>query len=410
MKRYELIDNKNWSSSAIVTSKRLTFTDIVNISKNKLRLKKPIVLYDTAGNMIDADLLDFPEKMYVSTGDVKFAKRNTVVHAAPVYILAKQAEVDTTSIQQLEAVAKLPGVISVHGMPDLHDGPNGCVIVSSDCVYPRLVGNDIGCGMSVFRYDGSLKPGKAVSERPLDQECLSQIKEKFDLPSGDHDFQLGSIGAGNHFAEICRVDKVFYEVPVPEKDYVLLVHSGSRALGKAIFEEVTEPCLHPGDAFDKYIKRHDYAVRWARANRMAIACRILNSVQDPLLDVCHNYVAGDGAEYRHRKGAVPTDQGFVLLPGSRGHSSFILKPKQVEHIENSKSLAHGAGRRLSRAAAKLKANKPGYRDESTVIGSDKHTQQEEIPEAYKNVSDVVSDLAPYADIAAELTPVVTYKG
>ena len=53
-----------------------------------------------------------------------------------------------------------------------------------------------------------------------------------------------------------------------------------------------------------------------------------------------------------------------------------------------------------RAAAKAKANKPGYRDESTVIGSDKHTQQEEIPEAYKNVSDVIGDLAPYADIAA----------
>lgn len=412
MKRYELIDNGNCSNRAIVTSYYLTFADIANVSKNKLRLKKLIVLYDAAGKMIDADSVDFPEKLYVASRDAKFAKQNYPVHAAPVYILAKQAEVDTTSIQQLEAVARLPGVISVHGMPDLHDGPNGCVIVSAGCVYPRLVGNDIGCGMSVFRYDGSLKPGKAVSERLLDRECLSQIKEKFDLPSGDHDSQLGSIGAGNHFAEICRVDKVFpefYGLPVPEGDYVLLVHSGSRGLGKAIFEEVMEPCLHPGDAFDKYLKRHDYAVGWARANRMAIACRILNSVQDPLLDVCHNYVSGDGAEYRHRKGAVPTDQGLVLLPGSRGHTSYILKPKQISYGENANSLAHGAGRRLSRAAAKLKANKPGYREKSTVIGSDKHTQQEEIPEAYKNVSDVVSDLAPYADIAAELTPVVTYK-
>ena len=413
MKRWELIDNKNWSSSAIVTSERLTFAEIVNVSKNKLRLKKPIVLYDTAGNTIDAESADFPEKMYVSTGDAKFAKQNTFVHAAPVHILAKQAEVDTTSIQQLEAVAKLPGVISVHGMPDLHDGPNGCVIVTSGCVYPRLVGNDIGCGMSVFRYDGSLKPGKAVSERPLDPEYLLQIKKKFDLPSSGHDSQLGSIGAGNHFAEICRVDKVnseFYELSVPEGDYVLLVHSGSRALGKAIFEEISEPCLQLGDSLDKYIKRHDYAVRWARANRMAIACRILNSMKDPLLDVCHNYVSSDGAHYRHRKGAVPTDQGLVLLPGSRGHSSYVLKPKQIGLIENSKSLAHGAGRRLSRAAAKAKANKPGYRDESTVIGSNKQTQQEEIPDAYKNISDVLRDLAPYADIAAELSPVITYKG
>ena len=334
--------------------------------------------------------------------------------AAVQHIIAKQAEVDTSSLKQLEAVAKLPGVISVHGMPDLHDGPNGCVILTKECVYPRLVGCDIGCGMSLFRYDGSLKPlHKAVSEMQLDLEHLSQIKKTLCLPSGDHDDQLGSIGAGNHFAEICRVDKVLTEsctLPVSIGDQVLLVHSGSRGLGKSIFDEVRQPCLHLGVLLDEYIARHDYAVKWARANRMAIACRILRKVQPPLLDVCHNYVCKQDDQYIHRKGAVPTDQGHVILPGSRGHPSYILKPKQVKHLENGNSLAHGAGRRLSRAAARAKANKPGYRDHSTVIGNDKQTQQEEIPEAYKNVSDVVSDLAPYADIAAELRPIMTYKG
>lgn len=414
MKRYELIDNRNWSNITNVMTSNLTFTDIVRASKNKLRLRKPLVLYDMHGNPLDSKSVDFPDVLYVACEGSKFAKQNSLVRSASVHIIAKLAETPTSSLKQLEAIAKLPNVISVHGMPDLHDGPNGCVIVTSSCVYPRFVGNDIGCGMSVFRYSGCLKiHDKPLSEHHLHAEHLSQIMKDICLPSGEYDHQLGSIGAGNHFAEICRVERVFsefYTLPILEGEHVLLVHSGSRGLGKAIFKEITEPCLQTGRSLEEYLQRHDYAVKWARANRIAIACRLLNSVQQPLIDICHNYVSGEDAQFRHRKGAAPTDRGLVPLPGSRGHQSYILKPKQIEHIENAKSLAHGAGRRLSRAAAKAKANKPGYQDNSKVIGVDKSTQQEEIPEAYKDVSDVVSDLMPFADIAAELSPIVTYKG
>lgn len=110
----------------------------------------------------------------------------------------------------------------------------------------------------------------------------------------------------------------------------------------------------------------------------------------------------------HRKGAAPVDQGPIILPGSRGTFSYILNPTVIS-AATAYSLGHGSGRRLSRHEASLKASGKKYKDISVVIGGTKSVLNEEIPEAYKNVNDVLLDTLPYATLVAELGPVKTLK-
>ena len=125
-----------------------------------------------------------------------------------------------------------------------------------------------------------------------------------------------------------------------------LVHSGSRQFGKDVFKQTTQKCLQENTSeFDMFMQQHDDAVNWAQANRLLIAARILGRVAEPFIDVSHNFLFKLDDKYLHRKGAAPTDQGPIVLPGSRGTSSYILNPTVMSNATGFSS-PHGCGRRL----------------------------------------------------------------
>ncbi|MGH8613746.1 MAG: RtcB family protein, partial [Gammaproteobacteria bacterium] len=144
---------------------------------------------------------------------------------------------------------------------------------------------------------------------------------------------MGTIGGGNHFAELQKVERVvdqqaLTKLGVDPNRLILLVHSGSRGLGEAILREHVERYRGEGlredsDAAREYLMRHATAMVWATANRALIAHRfagLLGTVSEMVLDRCHNSVEAMDLEDRrcwlHRKGATPATSGPVVIPGS----------------------------------------------------------------------------------------------
>ena len=156
-----------------------------------------------------------------------------------------------------------------------------------------------------------------------------------------------------------------------KKHLQLLVHSGSRGLGQSILVEHITKHNHDGlntddEDFQDYMVKHDEAVRWAELNRELIAKRFLEAIRakgDCALDINHNLVSAknidDSDGWLHRKGATPSDKGYVVIPGSRGDYSYLVKPITLNEKSNNEanaenlntslfSLAHGAGRKWKR--------------------------------------------------------------
>lgn len=210
---------------------------------------------------------------------------------------------------------------------------------------------------------------------------------------------------------------------------LLLVHTGSRGLGEAILREHAarfraegvDPAAPEGAA---YLAAHDGAVAWARANRDLVAhraCAALGVSATLLLDVCHNAVTpvsvGGCLCHLHRKGAAPADRGPVVIPGSRGDISVLVEPVP-DRGDALWSLAHGAGRKLSRHEAKGKLEGRQRRADlernpfgGVVVCSDERLLWEEAPGAYKDAASVVGDLvaAGLCRVVATMHPLVTFK-
>lgn len=184
-------------------------------------------------------------------------------------------------------------------------------------------------------------------------------------------------------------------------------------------------------AFEDYIVKHGEAVRWAELNRELIAMRFLDAIHatgDCKLDVNHNLVSAkkinnvDG--WLHRKGATPSDQGMVVIPGSRGDYSFLVKPvnpsqDNIDQFNASLfSLAHGAGRKWKRGECHGRLSHKFKREDlyrtalgSRVICGNKTLLYDEAPHAYKKCETVVSDMvdAGLIEVVARLRPVLTFK-
>jgi release factor H-coupled RctB family protein len=165
-------------------------------------------------------------------------------------------------------------------------------------------------------------------------------------------------------------------------------------------------------------------VRWAKANRELIARRFaagLGAEVACLWDGCHNSITRRESEcetvWLHRKGAVDADADFIVISGSRGSLSYVVKPSGdgASHVW---SLAHGAGRKWMRSAARQRMRERFSVDElvqtrlgSRVVCEDRDLLYEEAPEAYKNIEDVIADLvdAGLVSIIVTLRPIFTYK-
>lgn len=356
--------------------------------------------------------------------------------------------IEGLALDQLHATARLPGMVLAAGFPDLHPGKGiavGAAFVSRGLVYPTLAGNDIGCGMSFWATDVSVRKLKLDRlekrltglETPWDGD-LEVFRTRYGVAPSLADSGLGTIGGGNHFAELqavseVRDDAAFAGLGLDADKAALLIHSGSRSLGQSIFRSVLEehganPLEEGSEAAERYLTRHDDAMRFARANRALIVHRFaeeLGAEARCISDVAHNMVTKEEFEgapaWFHRKGAASTREalaaGALMIPGSRGSPSYLVAPN-ANGAKAGWSLAHGAGRRWQRGFAKSRLSHK-YRVEdlartrigSRVICEDRELLYDEAPEAYKDIAQVIADLeaASLITTIAVYRPLLTYK-
>ncbi len=349
--------------------------------------------------------------------------------------------IEGEAIRQLEQTATLSGMIRAVGMPDLHPGkgtPVGAAFQSDGVIYPHLVGNDIGCGMGLWQTDilnRKVKLDRFVKNLSgLEQAWQGDVKGRLSEAGLEYDGEfspLGTIGGGNHFAELQKLENIYDDtcfkgLGLDGDRAALLVHSGSRGLGEAVLR--SHVAKHGGngliegtDAFNSYIQQHNHAVKWGVVNRQVIAERFLdclNAHGKQALDICHNSVTPYGDTWLHRKGAAPSDKGAVVIPGSRGAITYVVKPMAGAWDVSLCSLAHGAGRRWKRSEVKAKLSRRYKVTDLTqtklggrVICEDKDLIFEEAPEAYKDIEQVMTDLveAGLITLIASYRPIITYK-
>jgi len=371
---------------------------------------------------------------------------NPIIHARgpSVRVVASASTwIEGKALDQLDRVSKLPGMRLSVGMPDLHPGvasPVGAAFLAEGVIHPDLVGSDIGCGMALWTTDLDPASRKARPERlagrldGLDRswegDTTAWLAERGLTPT-THDHSLGTPGRGNHFIELLKLHAVaepasFAALGLSADRLAVLVHTGSRGLGEAVLRAHVSAHGHGGvaetdAAARSYLAAHDTAMRWAEANRDLCAHRAFDAIGTTggrVLDICHNSVTADGCGcWLHRKGAAPADRGPVMIPGSRGDLSFLVRPIEGQD-EALRSLAHGAGRKIARHEAKAKL-RPRYRREDLarnpfgghVVCGDEALLWEEAPDCYKDAAGVIADMvaAGLVAVIASFSPVATFK-
>lgn len=344
----------------------------------------------------------------------------------------------------MKKTAGLAGMRLAVGLPDLHPGkgsPIGAAFAVEGRIYPALVGNDIGCGVGLWKT--SLKASKVRRDawadklrrldEPWDGDAMAWLAGRGIAPSG-FEQSLGTIGGGNHFAELQTIERVenkeaFERVGLTTDYAYLLVHSGSRGFGEAILREHVDRFRFEGleagsPEAAEYVARHEHARNWADANRALIAARVserLGAEGERLLDVCHNWIEQREVAGRtcwlHRKGAAPSTCGALVIPGSRGAFSYLVMPAGPGE-RSAYSLAHGAGRKWARTDSRGRLEKRFTVKDLTrtdlgshVICENRELLYEEAPQAYKNITVVIDDLVQegLVQVVALLRPLVTYK-
>jgi release factor H-coupled RctB family protein len=444
---------------------------IQNVCKNKLRIKRPTRFFVLKKNFVielkdDFHAIAHTDSLIISSGEnlvsnlevkslKEFQEEENTKRPRVEYI---GSLIDPGAVKQLETIAELPGMKVVVGMPDLHMGlktPIGACFATTEVIYPALIGGDIGlyntnigCGMSLYKLnvqaEKMLAKKKIIASKigNLDdpwQVDIKQILLNYNIPSSAFDSSLGTIGRGNHFAEIQVVGQIFNQEKFSHHGFqrdraYLLVHSGSRGLGKQVFDEFGDCRLEKNTPeFADYLRKHDSACLWAKANRDSIARRVFDCLnlsyqrQEKLVDIWHNSVElkcfGNREQlYLHRKGAAPSDNGLIVIPGSRGALTYLVEAIGDQE-SNCYSVAHGAGREMSRtkaaSTAKSKFQSKKLMIESLsrnsyggiVICDDLELLCEEAPMAYKDIDVVVNDLidAGIIRLIATLKPMITYK-
>jgi tRNA-splicing ligase RtcB len=362
----------------------------------------------------------------------------------------------------LRNVSRLPCLFKhVALMPDAHLGKGsmvGSVVATKDAVIPATVGVDIGCGMMALKTpfksviledqlkDLRLKIEEAIPvgfkdhRDPVDESSGWEGWETFrELHEGVQDRkakamkQLGTLGGGNHFVEVC----------LDTEDSVwLMLHSGSRNIGKELAErhittakglwrlnELPSPDLayfiQGTPEFAAYWKDLKWAQSYAMKNReimMTRLVKIFNKMFNhrqpfkPELAVnCHhNYVAleqhyGEDV-FVTRKGAINAAEGqYGIIPGSMGAKSFIVKGRGL--AESFNSCSHGAGRKMSRGAAKRAFSESDLARQTAGVECRKDRGVlDEIPGAYKSIETVMKNQEDLVEVVAEIKQVVCVKG
>ena len=376
-------------------------------------------------------------------------------------------DVEESARKQLDNIAALPWAFHhVAVMPDVHWGCGatvGSVIAMKNAVSPAAVGVDIGCGM------GAVLTGLVASDLPeslkeirhefersvpvgfnshnefafertgfLKDECLALLSEMPDLNKVTQKLQnraphqLGTLGGGNHFIELCldTTGAVW-----------LMLHSGSRNIGKVLAEhhiakakklahnqDIPDPDLAVflSDTPEMNEYRHDlyWAQRYAMLNRKLMMKLLLRGMQDffpiekvhPQLEVwCHHNYVSEETHFGEdvlvtRKGAISARAGELgIIPGSMGAKSFIVEG--LGNPESYHSASHGAGRKMSRGAAKRNFTVKDLEDQTSGVECRKDDGVlDEIPACYKSIDEVMANQKDLVRIKHELKQVLCVKG
>ncbi len=342
----------------------------------------------------------------------------------------------------IDRISAADDVVHIAVMPDVHVAADVCIgvaIATSRLVYPAAVGGDIGCGMLAVAFDApadrlaAAEAGavlRAIGERiPTRRRHRAQA---LPLPAGlevdalshpalraavkeDARTELGTLGGGNHFVEL-QADG--------DGRLWLMIHSGSRGVGQAVkAHHLARATIRSAglaaldtDAPDgaAYLADQTWARRFAEANRCAMADEVAEILRRQLgVEVCpgptiscdHNHVAAEPHFGRtllvHRKGAMHAPQGGMgVLPGSMGTRSFHVRGKGTATALC--SAAHGAGRLMSRHAARERFGRADVRRQMRGVWFDPRRTEsfrDETPGAYKDVRKVLAaqaDLVPQA--------------
>jgi release factor H-coupled RctB family protein len=349
--------------------------------------------------------------------------------------------IEGAALDQLEKMSRLPGVTDIAAFPDLHPGKYGAtgVALLSQRLHPLLIGNDIGCGMSLFELDlphRKLKIDKASERlRRFDEQAIVNPREQLaqaGLPDGLFQDALGTIGGGNHFCELQAVESLLpagQEAGLDSQMLYLLVHSGSRGFGAQVFTDLLAQHKDLMQGFDPqtdagadWLNLQDQCVAWASLNRRLIAQKaatVLRADWRILADVPHNLVRRLAGGFVHYKGAAAVSPGEMApVAGSRATLSYIVRAGTA--VEGSLGgISHGAGRKYDRATMHGRVGKNrSERDEllrnswgGVAICDDRNLVIEEASSAYKDAAQVVADLqeAELVDGLAAMRPLVTYK-
>ncbi|MFD7387650.1 RtcB family protein [Streptomyces sp. NPDC059852] len=386
----------------------------------------------------------------------------------PIRMWTDPATVEESALQQLRNVATLPWIKGLAVMPDVHYGKGatvGSVIAMRGAVCPAAVGVDIGCGMS------AVKTSLTVNDLPGDLSRLrSKIEQAIPVGRGMHDSpvdparlhgfgtagwdafwqrfgtvadavkfreeratkQMGTLGSGNHFIELCTDT---------EGAVWLMLHSGSRNIGKELAEfhiGVAQRLPHNQGLVDRDLAvfvadtpqmaayRNDlfWAQEYAKYNRTIMMALFKDVVRkefkkakpafEPEISAHHNYVAEeryDGMDLLvTRKGAIRAGSGdYGIIPGSMGTGSYIVKGLGNPLSFNSAS--HGAGRRMSRTAAKKRFSTKDLEEQTRGVECRKDSGVvDEIPGAYKPIERVIDQQRDLVEVVAKLKQVVCVKG
>jgi tRNA-splicing ligase RtcB len=381
--------------------------------------------------------------------------KGSVVNAK---LWAPVLEIESQALDQIRNVASMPWVRHVSVMADCHYG-KGCTIGSvvgmKGAVSAAMVGVDLGCGLAAAKTNlkasqlpDDLKAIRHQIERdvptgfyshksPTTKGTWQHLFERFDqLDKRVHklkdkaSLQIGSLGGGNHFIELC-LDT--------EQNVWLMLHSGSRNIGKELAEihiNIAKTLIHNIELPDKDLSvflagtpemeayRRDlmWAQEYALENRkaMLVLCRdaLVRFFPDLKLEeliMCHhNYVSEEthfGEDlFVTRKGAISAKKDELgIIPGSMGTKSYIVRG--LGNRDSLHSASHGAGRRMSRGKAKKTFTVDDLKEQTKGVECKKDSSVlDEIPGAYKSIEQVMANQSDLVEVVAELRQVLCVKG
>jgi tRNA-splicing ligase RtcB len=393
----------------------------------------------------------------------------------PIKMWTRGVPVEGEARAQLSRAAKMPFIFKhVAAMPDVHVGIGatvGSVIPTKGAVIPAAVGVDIGCGMMAARTslmahelpDGlegirsaieqAVPHGRSVgrgrrdhgswgSPPPAIVEAWATLVTRFErlcekfprLKNTNSLVHLGTLGTGNHFIELCLDE---------EGRVWVMLHSGSRGVGNAIgtfFIELAKQDMRKWqinlpdenlayfpegtDHFDDYVEAVGWAQDFAVLNRRTMMTNVIAALRSQIakpfeaeleaVNCHHNYVTRENHFGENvlvtRKGAVRAAKGVLgIIPGSMGAKSFIVRG--LGNPESFDSCSHGAGRIMSRTAAKkLVTLDEHIRDTEGVECRKDAGVIDETPKAYKPIEAVMAAQADLVEIVHTLKQVVCVKG